>query len=62
MEKIHRTADEKKQHYELMRLGEVIILFAQDKSFRSPWNLNEGKAWVNNARVMKREPRASWQK
>lgn len=52
----------KKQHYKLIWLGEVIMLFAQDKFFRLPWNLNEGKAWVNNARIMKRKPRAPLQK
>lgn len=30
--------------------------------YRSPWNLNEGKAWVNDARIMKRKPRAPLQK
>lgn len=52
----------KKQHYVLIWLGEVIMLFAEDKFCRSPWNLNEGKAWVNKARIMKRKPRAPLQK
>lgn len=29
------------------------MFFAHNKFFRSSWNLNEGKAWVNNARIMK---------
>lgn len=52
----------KKQHYVLIWLGEVIMLFALDKIYRSPWNLNEGNAWFNNARIMKRRPRAPLQK
>lgn len=40
----------------------MIMLFAQDRFFKSPWNLNEGKAWVDDARIMKRKPRASRQK
>jgi len=52
----------KKYHSGLTWLGEVTTCFAGVKFYGSPGRLREGRARVNEARLMKRKPRAPLQK